>query len=81
MRYVTPKTVEQQDMQSLLRLREGCLQMRTKLGNQLRGLLAEYGIVIPQGLSRLHKKLAELLGGFQAEGELTNYLRELLFTP
>lgn len=83
MRYVTPKTVEQQDMQSLLRLREGCLQMRTKLGNQLRGLLAEYGVVIPKGMSQLRKQLAELLGGMDehAEGEVTDYLRELLFMP
>lgn len=70
-------------MQSLLRLREGCLQMRTKLGNQLRGLLAEYGVIVPQGMSRLRKTLAELLGGLdeQAEGEVTDYLRELLFIP
>ena len=83
MRYVTPKTVEQQDMQSLLRLREGCLQMRTKLANQLRGLLAEYGVVIPTGISRLRQKVAELLGGLEQdnEGEVTDYLRELLFMP
>jgi transposase len=83
MRYVTPKTVEQQDMQSLLRLRDACMQMRTKLGNQLRGLLAEYGVVIPQGMSRLRKQLAALLGGLDepAEGEVTDYLRELLFIP
>jgi transposase len=41
MRYVSPKTIEQQDMQSLLRLRDSCLQMRTKLSNQLRGILLE----------------------------------------
>lgn len=83
MRYVTPKTVEQQDMQSLLRLREGCMHIRTKLGNQLRGLLAEYGVVIPQGINQLRKQLAELLGGLneQNEGEVTDYLRELLFIP
>ncbi len=81
MRYVSPKTLEQQDMQSLLRLRESCMQMRTKLGNQIRGLLAEYGVVIPQGMSQLRKKLAELLGGLEDEGELTNNLRELLFMP
>jgi transposase len=83
MRYVTPKTLEQQDMQSLLRLRDGCMHMRTKLGNQLRGLLAEYGVVLPQGMSRLRKQLAELLGGLdeQNEDEVTDYLRELLFIP
>jgi transposase len=44
---VEAKTIEQQDLQSLLRLREGCIEMRIKISNQLRGLLAEYGIVIP----------------------------------
>lgn len=83
MRYVTPKTVEHQDMQSLLRLREGCLQMRTQLSNQLRGLLAEYGIVIPKGMSRLRQQLAEILGGLNepSAGEVTDYLRELLLIP
>lgn len=57
MRYVSPKTAIQQDMQSLLRTREGCIQMRTKIGNQIRGLLAEYGIVIGKGIDQLRKAL------------------------
>lgn len=47
MRYVSIKTVERQDFQSLLRIREGYLKMRTLLVNQVRGLLAEYGQTIP----------------------------------
>jgi transposase len=77
MRYVSPKTVEQQDMQSLLRLREGCLQMRTKISNQLRGLLAEYGIVISKGLSHLHKQFAEIIG-LSEDDKLTGCCREIL---
>jgi transposase len=77
MRYVSPKTVEQQDMQSLLRLREACLQMRTKISNQLRGLLAEYGIVIPQGLSHLHKQFAEIIGLLE-DDKLTAWCKEML---
>lgn len=49
MRFVTPKTPEQQDKQSLLRIRAGYIEMRTKVSNQLRGLLAEYGITFAQG--------------------------------
>ncbi len=78
MRYVSAKTVEQQDMQSLLRLREGCLQMRTKISNQLRGLLAEYGIVIPQGLSHLHKQFAEIIGLSEKDDKLTACCKEIL---
>jgi len=60
MRYVSPKTIAQQDMQSLLRMRESCIEMRTKLSNQLRGLLGEYGVVISQGFAMLHKSLPSL---------------------
>lgn len=57
MRYVSPKTIEQQDMQSLLRMREGCIEIRTKIVNQVRGLLAEYGIVIAKGIHYIKKAL------------------------
>ena len=60
MRYVTPKTPEQQDWQSLLRTREGYITMRTKVSNQIRGLLAEYGHVIPTGIPRLKQMLPTL---------------------
>jgi transposase len=49
------KTVAQQDIQSLHRLRERCVSQRTSLSNQTRGLLSEYGIVFPAGLNRLNK--------------------------
>lgn len=61
MRYVSPKTLEQQDLQSLLRIREGAIQMRTLLSNQLRGLLAEYGITLPRGLSTLRFFMVNLM--------------------
>jgi transposase len=77
MRYVSAKTIEQQDLQSLLRLREGCIEMRTKMSNQLRGLLAEYGIVIPQGSSHLHKALPKLFDRGK-DNELTAGFKEIL---
>ena len=46
MRFVAVKTVEQQDVQSLIRLREGAINTRTAAANRLRGLLGEYGIVV-----------------------------------
>jgi transposase len=78
MRYVSPKTIEQQDMQGLLRMRESCMVMRTQLVNQLRGLLIEYGITAPKGLSHIRKLLAELLGKEAREVGISLFFKELL---
>jgi len=85
MHFVLPKTVEQQDMQSLLRIREGYVEMRTKCVNQTRGLLAEYGIVITKSIYRLRAKLPELFARenevgltAQMKGWLENQYRVLL---
>src|SRR6056300_93795 len=60
MNFVSAKTVEQQDMQSLLRIREGYLEMRTKICNQIRGLLAEYGIIVAKGVNNLRNQLPSI---------------------
>lgn len=77
MRFVTPKSIEQQDVQSLLRVREGYIETRTKMSNQIRGLLGEYGIVIPQGLSSLRKTLPMLCDRL-VENDLTVSMKYLL---
>ena len=46
MRFVSPKTIGQQDVQNLHRVRQRLISSRTALVNQIRGLLAEYGIVL-----------------------------------
>jgi transposase len=46
MRFVPRKTIEQQDLQALHRIRSRLIGTRTQIGNQIRGLLAEYGIVL-----------------------------------
>src|SRR5438477_5647252 len=51
MRFVPSKSIEQQDLQALHRIRSRMIGSRTQLGNQIRGLLAEYGIVLPLHLS------------------------------
>lgn len=61
MRFVAVKTTDQQDLQALLRLREGCLKERTALCNRIRGLLAEYGLILPKGVNVLRRHLPELL--------------------
>lgn len=55
MRFVSIKKIEQQDVLLLHRARELAIKQRTAQGNQIRGLLAEYGIVIAKGLSHLDK--------------------------
>lgn len=60
MRFVPAKMVEQQDLQALHRVRSRLVGCRTQLSNQIRGLLAEYGIVVPQHLSQLRQVLPQL---------------------
>lgn len=61
MRFVAIKSVEQQDIQMLHRIRSRLIQERTALINQMRGLLLEYGAVIPQGISQIRKNFIEVL--------------------
>ncbi len=49
MRCVPIKSVDQQEMQALHRIRERQSTARTALGHQMRGLLAEDGVVMPKG--------------------------------
>ena len=53
MRFVEVKSVEQQDLQALHRVRSELVSHRTAKGNQIRGLVAEYGLVAPTKLGQL----------------------------
>lgn len=61
LRFVPLKTVESQDIQAIHRMRSRLIKERTALVNQIRGLLAERGIVIAQGITRLRKQLPILM--------------------
>lgn len=76
MRFVAVKTEAQQDLQAAHRVRSELVQQRTAKGNQIRGLLAEYGVVVGQRWDRLHQVLAEQLE--PANGGLSPALRQLL---
>lgn len=52
MRFVAVKTVEQQDIPAIHRMRSLAVERRTAPVNQIRGLLLEYGIEMPQGRPR-----------------------------
>lgn len=69
MRFVQARTIEQQDMQVCHRVRQRMVSQRTALVNQTRGLLAEYGIVIPIGINQLRKQLPLILE--DADNQLT----------
>ncbi len=61
MRLVAVKTEEQQAVLALHRARQGFVQQRTAQANQIRGLLAEYGVIIPQGIGHISKCLPDIL--------------------
>jgi transposase len=61
MRFVPIKTVEQQAVLTLHRARAAVIGQRTALANQLRGLLAEYGLAVPVGIRRLRAIVPSLL--------------------
>ncbi len=70
------KTVEQQGMQAIQRSRELLVHERTALSNHIRGLLMEFGIVIPQGVAALYRRLPEVLE--DGESELPDLYRPTL---
>ncbi len=76
MRFAVTKTVEQQEIQALHRLRQRRIADRTALCNQLRGLLSEYGLVIPMGVNRVRKSIPLLLE--DGDNGLSGFFRCLL---
>lgn len=75
MRFVSVKTVAQQDIQAVHRIRERLVKTRTALVNQIRGLLAEYGVVIPLKNNAVSLALPRILE--DADNGLTAVGREL----
>jgi len=75
MRFVPLKDVAQQDIQALHRVRERLVTARTALVNEMRGLLAEYGIVLPQGMAKFRQTLLSTLEAEQTK--LTSLGQEL----
>ena len=61
MRFVPVKSVEQQAVLAVHRARQGFVKARTAQANQIRGLLAEFGLVIPRGLWHIRPRVPALL--------------------
>lgn len=76
MRFVPIKTVEQQAVLSLHRARQGFVKARTAQVNQIRALLAEYGIVLPKGITHVPKQVPVVLA--DDSHELPGTFRQLI---
>lgn len=75
-RPVAVKTVEQQDALLIVQQRRQLKEEQTRLGNRIRALLAERGLVLPQGVTALRRGLPRLLE--DAENGLSITARQLL---
>jgi transposase len=76
MRFVPIKNVEQQAVLALHRVRQGWIKARTAQANQIRGLLSEFGLIVPQGIGHITKSVPALLD--EAKGELPGAFHELV---
>lgn len=74
-RVVAVKTIEQQDIQLIHKVRQGYVDQRTAVVNQIRGLLSERGIVMHQGINQVRTQLPWILE--DAENGLTALSREV----
>jgi len=76
MRFVPVKTASMQAVLALHRARQGFVKARTAQANQIRGLLAEFGIVIAKGIGHIDVRLPEILE--DGDNGLPGMMRELL---
>jgi len=75
MRFVGIKACWQQDIQTIHRVRSRLMQMRNTLASHIRGLLMEYGVVIPKQIGQLRKAMPSILD--DGENELSAPIRAL----
>ena len=76
MRFVPIKTVEQQAILAVHRARQGFVKARTAQANSIRGLLGEFGVVLPQGIRHIVERLPDILEDH--ENALPGSLRQLM---
>jgi transposase len=80
MRFVEVKTIGQQEMRQLHRAREVLVKQRTALGNEIKGFLHEFGIVMRCSHDKLRGEYLDVLERFGSSlGESTKRLMERLF--
>lgn len=72
MSFVPIKNVEQQALLALHRARQGFVKARTSQANQIRGLLAEFGLVLSQGIMNIARQALQLPTHANAKRMLTD---------
>jgi len=77
MKFVPVKTTEQQDIQSLHKVRDRFVSHRTRISNQTRGLLSEYGLVARPGFKALKALIQEALESETLSGLLKEELASI----
>ena len=78
MRFVAVKSEEQQGLLALHRVRQSFVKDRTAHSNQIRGELAEFGLIVPVGLSALRKRVPTLLADPLLPSAFAQLLQRLL---
>lgn len=76
MPFVPIKNVEQQVVLSMHRVREGFVRARTAQANQIRVLLSEFGLIVPQGISNIAQRVPDMLE--DASNDLPGFFRQLV---
>lgn len=76
MRFVPIKNTEQQAVLAMHRVRQGFVRARTAQANQIRGLLAEFGLIVPQGVAHIAERVPTLIE--DASNELPGSFRILI---
>jgi transposase len=77
MRFVAIKTDEQQAVLSLHHVRQGFVKARIAQANQISGLLLEFGVVVPQGITHIGKRLPEIMEKSDLPGSFYELLQRL----
>lgn len=79
MNFVTVKSVEQQDMQAVHRVRDLLIRQRTALTNQARGLPGERGVTMAKSPEAFKREVPQVLSS--CEGEVTSICQAMVLDP
>jgi transposase len=76
-RFVPLKTVGQQELQTMHKVRERLVGNKTALGNQVRGIAMEHGVILPVGASSVRRFLETQLEHSGLSQTIKEILRKL----
>ncbi|MEI7297967.1 IS110 family transposase [Paraburkholderia tropica] len=76
MRFVSVKSIEQEDIQAVHRMRAILVRQRTAIINQVRGLLAERGLIVARSVQAFKRAIPVLLSS--EDSELTPFAQSLV---